>query len=218
VTATAGQYGTPAADPAAAPGAAPGAAPAGLPAAHPAAAHPAAGGQRSWAGELVRAAAAPVICAAALIGLLSAWVSIGGAGTVSRVRIQVTLAAIPMTSFAASRDAAAGRAGAYLTIRNRSGSADELTGASSPAASRVILTRPAAGGALGAGPGAGVGSAVAGLRIPAHGAVTLTPFGVDVVLIGAAGLRAGQHVPLALVFRQAGRVTIEATVTPPGAP
>jgi len=34
--------------------------------------------------ELIRAALAPVICAAALIGLLSAWVATGGAGTVSR--------------------------------------------------------------------------------------------------------------------------------------
>ena len=67
----------------------------------------------------------------------------GGAGTISRVRIQVTLAAIPMSSFIASQDT--GREAAYLTIRNLSGIADELTGASSPAARRVIpgLASPA---------------------------------------------------------------------------
>lgn len=59
---------------------------------------------------------------------------------------------------------------------------------------------------------------MAGLSIPAHGIVTLSPFGSDVVLTGLGQLQAGQQVPLTLVFRRAGRVTVEATVTAPGAP
>ena len=49
--------------------------------------------------ELGRAAFGPVICAVVLIGLLSAWVATGGAGTLSRVRLQVSLAAVPMRAF-----------------------------------------------------------------------------------------------------------------------
>jgi copper(I)-binding protein len=173
---------------------------------------------REWLRDLVRSAAAPVISAVAMIGLLSAWVVVSGAGTVSRVRIQVSLAAIPMGSFTASRTADRAAVGAYLTIRSLSGSADELTGASSPAARRVILVRRAGAAGPGGGAGAGAGSIVAGLSIPAHGAVTLSPFGTDVVLTGLGQLRAGQQVPLTLMFRYAGRVTIEATVTAPGAP
>ena len=50
--------------------------------------------------HLARAAAGPVVCAAVVIGLMSAWVATGGAGTitVNRTRILVTLAAIPMHS------------------------------------------------------------------------------------------------------------------------
>ncbi|HEY3978317.1 MAG TPA: copper chaperone PCu(A)C [Streptosporangiaceae bacterium] len=159
---------------------------------------------RAWRRDLIRSAAAPATCAAVLTGLLSAWVLAGGAGTISRVRIQVTLAAIPMTSFTA-RDSP-GRAAAYLTIRNLSGVPDDLTGASSPAARQVTLSRSSAGPAAGS------------LVIPARGTVTLTPFGRDLVLAGASGLRAGQRVPLILNFRRAGRITILATVTAPGAP
>jgi len=167
---------------------------------------------RGWLRDLARSAAGPVICAVVLIGQLAVWVSNGGAGTISRVSIEVSLAAIPMSSFTAQP----GRppaVGAYLTIRNLSGRADELTGASSPAASRVALTRPRRAGAGQAGR-----AALAGLTIPAHGTVTLSPFGPDLTLTGTGRLRAGQRVPLTLVFRRAGRLTVEAAVTAPGVP
>jgi copper(I)-binding protein len=194
---------------------------------------PAAPVQESRLADLARSAAAPVICAVALIGLLSAYVALSGA-RVPPVQIQVTLAALPLSTFEGSTGpgstgqdstgggapgggrAGSGLVGAYVTIRNLSGSADELTGASTPAARRVILTRHAGVGA--AVTRAGASEGVAGLAIAAHSAVTLSPFGSDVVLVGAARLRAGQHVPLTLTFRRAGRVTVEATVTAPGAP
>jgi copper(I)-binding protein len=149
----------------------------------------------AWAAGLAKAAAAPVLCAAALIGLLSAWVGGGGAGTIARIRIEVTLAAIPMPAGNAARPVSAR---AYLTIRNLSGTPDELTGARTPAARRVTLARP--------------------VTIAAHGTVTLTPFGDDPTLIGPLRLHYGQPVPLTLVFRHAGRVTVQATVTAPGTP
>jgi copper(I)-binding protein len=152
------------------------------------------------------------------IALLSAWVAAGGAGTITvsrvRVRIEVTLAAIPMHSLnPGPAGAPQPNAPCYLTIRNVSGSPDVLTAVTSPAARRVILTRP--GRADAGGHSARV---VAGLAIPAHGVLTLTPSGDDAVLIGGPRLLAGQQVPLTLTFRYAGHVVIEAAVTIPGAP
>jgi len=149
----------------------------------------------SWAGGLARAAAAPVLCAAVLIGLLSGWVSSGGAGTIARVRIEVTLAAIPLAASPATGSRASTRV--YLTIHNKAVLADVLRGADTPAARHVSL-HP--------------------VTIPGGGTVTLTPFGADLTLVGLRRLVAGQHVPLTLIFRHAGRITVQATVTAPGAP
>ena len=146
--------------------------------------------------ELARAAAGPALCAVAVIGLLSAWVGIGGAGTIDRVQLEVTLAALPASAVPG------GTTAPYLTIRNFSGRAYELTAASSPDARRVTVRRR--------GPG--------GLVIPAHATVTFSPFGSDIELAGTRLPRVGELVPLTLVFGQAGRVTVESTVTPAGAP
>jgi copper(I)-binding protein len=171
----------------------------------PPAAPPASPGQQVR--ELAGAAAAPLACAALLIALLSGWVLTGGAGTITRVRIQVTLAAIPLPSF--SSGSAAGRpALAYLEIHNLAGTPDELLSARTPAAAQVTLTRH----------GATPAAAVPALAIPAHGTLTLDPFGPDLVLTDPRGLTAGATVPLTLDFRHAGRVTVRALVTEPGAP
>ena len=53
--------------------------------------------------DLARAAAGPVICAAVLIGLLSAWVATGGTGNIVAVRIQISQAAVPMRGFPGAR-------------------------------------------------------------------------------------------------------------------
>jgi copper(I)-binding protein len=88
----------------------------------------------------VRSAAGPVICAAVLVGLLSAWVVSGGAGSISRVRIQVTLAAVPMRGFTSAAADSVTTAKTYLTIENLSGTPDELISVRSPDARRVVLT------------------------------------------------------------------------------
>ena len=90
--------------------------------------------------ELVRAAFGPVICAVVLTGLLAAWVATGGAGTLSRVRLQVTLAAVPMRAFTPQAAASVGPATTFLTIRNLSGTPDELVAVRSPIARQVVLT------------------------------------------------------------------------------
>jgi copper(I)-binding protein len=170
---------------------------------------PARGGRGRLA-ELARAAAGPVACAVVLIGLLSAWVAAGGAGTLTKVRMQVTLAAVPMRAFTPRAAAAAGAAHAYLTIRNLAGTPDELLAVRSPLSTRVVLTEKLDPGAR--------PSIVNGLVIPAHATVTLSPLGEDVVLENPVPFEDRQSVPLTLVFRYAGQVTIDAPVTAPGTP
>jgi copper(I)-binding protein len=165
---------------------------------------------RTWLGDAARAGAAPAACAAVLIGLLSAWVATGGAGTVTPVRIQISLAAVPMRGFTSAAAAAAKTAGTYLTIRNRSGTPDELISVRSPVARRIELRRRTSP--------ADAGTVVPALAIPAHASVTLSPFGNDVVLMDPVPFEADGSIPLTLTFRHAGQVTVNAAVTAPGTP
>ncbi len=160
--------------------------------------------------DLARAAIGPVICAVVLVSLLSAWVATGGAGTLSRVRIQVSQAAVPMRAFTPQAAAGIGAATTFLTIRNLSDSPDELIAARSPDARSVILTTRA-------GPAA-PRTTVAGLTVPARGTLTLSPFGNDLLLQHPDPFETTATVPLTLIFRDAGTVTIDATVTAPGTP
>ena len=75
---------------------------------------------------VARAVAGPLIAALVVTGLLAAWMTAGGAATLTRVRLQVSLAAVPMRAFTAQAAAADRRATTYLTIRNLTGSADQL--------------------------------------------------------------------------------------------
>jgi copper(I)-binding protein len=160
--------------------------------------------------EVCRAAAGPVACAVALTGLLSAWVATGGAGTLTRVSIQVTLVAVPMRAFTSNSADAVHSAGVYLTIRNVAGTPDELIAVRSPVSSHVVLITKA-------GPG-GRPAAVAGFAVPADGTLTLSPVTADVVLENPVPFEARQAVPLTLVFRNAGQFTVNAPVTAPGTP
>ncbi len=162
--------------------------------------------------DVVRAAAGPVICAAVLTGLLSAWVAGAGAGTLTRIRLQVTQAAVPMRGFTPQAVAATGSATTFLTIKNLTGVPDRLLAVHSPLARHVVLTRPA-------GLGAGAARVVVdSLAIPAGGTLTLSPLGEDVVLRDPAPYESLATVPLTLTFQRSGTVTIDATVTAPGTP
>jgi copper(I)-binding protein len=159
---------------------------------------------------LALAAAGPVICAIVLTGLLSGWVAAGGAGTLTRVRLQVTLAAVPMRGFTPQAAAAAGPATSFLTIRNLTATPDELVAVSSPISRHVVLTSRA-------GP-ASPRTQVAALTVPAHGTLTLSPLSDDVVLQDPVPYETLPTVPLTLTFRDSGSITIDAPVTPPGSP
>ncbi len=106
--------------------------------------------------------------------------------------------------------AAIGTATTFLTIRNLSDTPDELIAARSPIARDVVLTTRV-------GPTA-PRSVVVGLTIPAHGTLTLSPFGNDLVLQHPAPYETTATIPLTLTFRNAGIITIQATVTAPGTP
>jgi copper(I)-binding protein len=160
--------------------------------------------------DLLRAAAGPVICAVVVIALLAAWAGTGGGGTLTRVRLQVTRAAVPMRALTPQAAGAVHAAATFLTIQNLSGTPDELVAARSPFARRVVLTQRAGS----AGPPAQVGALV----IPAHGLLTLTPVGDDLVLQQPFPYESRVTVPLTLTFRHAGTVTIDAVVTGPGMP
>jgi Cu+-exporting ATPase len=169
-----------------------------------------AGTVRRWPLSLAQAAAGPVICAVALTGLLSAWLAGGGAGTLARVRLQVTLAAVPMRAVTPALADSIRTAGTFLTISNPGGSADELIAVRSPLATAVtLITRDGLGGRQ---------TAVRDLTIPAHGSLTLSPVADDAVLQDPVAFEGRPTVPLTLVFRDAGPITIDAPVTVPGTP
>jgi len=171
--------------------------------------------------DLLRAAAGPLICAAVVTGLLAAWVTAGGAGTLTRVRLQVTQAAVPMRAFTPQSAAAVRTATTFLTIRNLSGTPDELVAARSPLARSVVLRHrggPAQGGRAQGGGAQGGGAQGGPLLIPAHGTLTLTPIGDDLVLQQPSPYETRATVPLTLTFRHSGTVTIDVPVTGPGTP
>ena len=134
----------------------------------------------------------------------------GGAGTLTRVRLQVSLAAVPMRAFIARVPAADHSATTFITIRNLTGTADQLVAVRSPLARQALLT-------VRSGP-AGPRTAIPSLTVPAHGTLLLSPFGNDVVLQDPQPFETQATVPLILVFRRAGTVTIQASVTAPGTP
>jgi Cu+-exporting ATPase len=165
---------------------------------------------RGWPAGLATAAAGPVICAAMVVTLLSAWVGWGRAGTLSGPRLQVTLAAVPMRAFSPQLSDSITTASTFLTIRNLGSTADELVAVRSPVARRVtLITRDGLDGQQ---------AVVGELTVPAGGTLTLSPVGDDAVLRDPVPFESSQAVPLTLVFRHAGQVIIDAPVTIPGSP
>jgi periplasmic copper chaperone A len=169
-----------------------------------------AGPGRGRLADLARSAAGPVICAIAVTGLLSVWAATGGAGTLTRMRLEVIMAAVPMRAFTPQAAAAAGAARTYLAIRNLAGTPDELIAVRSPIARHVILIRRSSP--------ASPPVTVHALIIPASGILTLSPLTDDVVLEDPVPFEDSARVPLTLVFKNAGQITIEAPVTGPGTP
>jgi Cu+-exporting ATPase len=162
-----------------------------------------------WLAELARAGLGPAVSALALIGLLAAWATGSIAGTVTRVQLQVTQATVPMRAFTPQAADAIGTAHVYLVIRNLATAPDELIAVRTPIAAHVSFTEGGAGGHQ---------TQVAGLPVPASGTLSLSPFTDGLLLEHPAPFENRQTVPLTLVFRHAGEITVNATVTAPFAP
>lgn len=155
--------------------------------------------------SLIRTVGPPVSAAALLICVLTYWVIGGGFGTIAQVRIGVSNASVPVP-------ATPGITAAYFTLHNSGAQPDELLSVrTSAAAQSALINNPTTGAS-------GRMSTIEGVEVPAHGSVTLGPFGDDVMLTGVQPLKAGQTVTLILTFRTVGEITVEATVTPPGTP
>jgi copper(I)-binding protein len=91
------------------------------------------------------------------------------------------------------------------------GGPDALLWVRSSAARRMVFVRHLRSAA-------GSGIELRQLAIPAHGTLSLSPFGLDIVLQDPGSLTVGATVPLVLTFRHTGRITVYAAVTPPGTP
>jgi len=102
---------------------------------------------------------------------------------------------------------------AYMTIENKSGEPDRLTGAASDVAKTLqIHEMKVVDGVM------KMREIPGGLPVPAGGSVTLKPGGYHVMLIGLnKALKKGEKIPLTLVFEKAGKVSIEVPVESVGA-
>ncbi len=103
-------------------------------------------------------------------------------------------------------------AGGFLTLTNRGGEADRLTGAASPLALDVELH-----GIKVVGAGIVMKRLDRGLGLPAGTTITLKPRGYHLLMKGlSAPLVKGQRVPVTLTFEKAGVHEVELVVEAAG--
>jgi periplasmic copper chaperone A len=102
---------------------------------------------------------------------------------------------------------------AYMTLDNKSGTADRLTGASSDVADKLqIHEMKVENGVM------QMREVPGGLPIPAGGSVVLKPGSYHVMLIGLKKpLTAGENIPLTLTFDKAGNISVTVPVQAMGA-
>jgi periplasmic copper chaperone A len=101
----------------------------------------------------------------------------------------------------------------YMTLANKTDTADRLTAASSDVASKVQIHEMAVVNGI-----MQMRELANGLAIPADGSVTLKPGGYHVMLTGLKKpLVAGQTLPLTLTFAKAGTISITVPIQAIGA-
>jgi hypothetical protein len=101
----------------------------------------------------------------------------------------------------------------YMTLDNKSGTADRLTGASSSVADKLqIHEMKVENGVM------QMRQLTGGLPIPAGGSVVLKPGSYHVMLIGLKKpLKAGETLPLTLTFEKAGNISLTVPIQAVGA-
>lgn len=115
--------------------------------------------------------------------------------------------------WARATPAGAATGAVYMTLANKSDTADRLTAASSDVASKVQIHEMAVVKGI-----MQMKELADGLPIPAGGSVTLKPGGYHVMLIGLKKrLIAGQTLPLTLTFAKAGTMSITIPIQAIGA-
>ena len=101
----------------------------------------------------------------------------------------------------------------YMTLANKTGTADRLTAAASDVAQKVQIHEMAVVNGI-----MQMRELANGLAVPANGSVTLKPGGYHVMLIGLKKqLIAGQTIPLTLTFAKAGTISITVPIQSIGA-
>jgi len=146
---------------------------------------------------------------AALIGAASAAFAQGGDNAKISVEQKITV----QEPWARATPAGAMSGAAYMTLANKTSTADRLTGASSDVAAKVqIHEMKVVNGVM------QMREVTGGLAIPAGGSVTLKPGSYHVMLMGLKKpLVAGQSIPLTLTFAKAGNISVTVPVQAMGA-
>ncbi|WP_042403416.1 copper chaperone PCu(A)C [Streptacidiphilus carbonis] len=154
--------------------------------------------------RLPRTALAGAAGAAVLAGSL-ALTACGGSGSAAGTSAAASPASISVSNAYIPLSATPDMAVAYFDISNTGGSADRLTGVSSPSVQSAALNRSTETSM----------EQIDGVDVPAHGSTQLARGGTHVMLMGLKPApKLGQHVQLRLSFQHSGTVTVEATVQP----
>lgn len=152
------------------------------------------------------AVAAPVAACATALGGLTAWTSLGNAGTppdlvVTRAQVFLPMGGTPNTA-------------AFFRIANQGGAADELTRVTSPsvpdgiAMSRHRMTADSAA----------YREAADRLPVPARGSLDMSPLSSDVTVPADPEWRVGDRISFDLHFEHSGTLRVHAQVVRPGSP
>lgn len=146
----------------------------------------------------------PLAACSIALGGLTTWVGTGNAGSPARIDVVPGRVSLP---FGDGRDTAA-----YFEVANSGGSADRLTGATSPSArGEITLARH-----RGTDAGAAYREEISLAAVPAGGAMTMSPHGVSLTLRPKTRWRAGDVVPMTLHFEHGGPIRTFAVVVGPG--
>ncbi|SDN14128.1 copper chaperone PCu(A)C [Streptomyces wuyuanensis] len=146
----------------------------------------------------------PLAACSIALGGLTTWVGTGNAGSPARIDVVPGRVYLPLGD---DRDTAA-----YFEVANSGGSADRLTGATSPSArGEITLTRH-----RGTDAGAAYREEIPSAAVPAGDAMTMSPHGVSLTLRPRTRWRAGDIVPMTLHFERAGGIRTVAVVVGPG--
>lgn len=157
-------------------------------------------------GKIVPAlrAAVPALAACAVaLGGLTAWTAIGAAGRPACLGVTDARVILPFGGDA--------QTAAFFQLRNTGGSDDDLVAVTSPDTGHAQLAHTFVRA------GTGTMAMAASATVPAHGTLSMSPYGLDVMvdLDHPPRLRAGELVPFVLHFRDSGSIRIAAVVVRP---